>query len=197
MVDRAWAETGTFEWSFPVTVKASWTWREALPQESRVEKPILTPVLSAARPVGAHRPAASSRQRVSNYCLVRLVGSLVGLILVAGCATLPDGEMRAGSRLVVENRTFDEVWTAAVAVLARHLAVPAGDKARALVGVDKKVGQVSTAGGLTLSVSPAVPASPWYSVEVVSDNRAQAPLVRTLAEEIREELQADLASILQ
>jgi hypothetical protein len=102
---------------------------------------------------------------------------VVGLSLIAGCATASRVEPGPGSQLEVQGRTYDEVWHAAVKVVSHHLLIVAG--------TSKERGEIQAAGGggrflpdqvVGVFIKPAGTPSDRYAVEVVSGKRKANPL---------------------
>lgn len=126
---------------------------------------------------------------------VRRMGFLVAFVgLVAGCATAAGLAPGGGRTLVVEGRTYDEIWNAATRVVLRTLtAIVESDKARGRLTAEQKPGLATSGEVVGVFISPADVPSPRYTVEVVSRKRARGQLTGqdwepTIIEALRLEL---------
>lgn len=97
--------------------------------------------------------------------------------LVAGCATVPRVEPGGGSQLTVEGRSYDEVWFAALEVVARHLRIaPGTDKTRGTIRAERTGGWLPGSETVGVFVQPANVPSARYVVEVVSRRSGAFPV---------------------
>jgi hypothetical protein len=103
----------------------------------------------------------------------RLSIAVVVLVwLAAGCAA---GNVRPGSgrTLVVQGRTYDQVWAAVTRVAFQKLtAIVESDRARGRLVAEHKSGFATWGELVGIFITPANVASRQYTVEVVSRKRS-------------------------
>jgi|WetSurMetagenome_2_1015567.scaffolds.fasta_scaffold102146_2 hypothetical protein len=97
----------------------------------------------------------------------------VGLVLAlaSACAAIGSLSPGGGSSFHVHDRTYDQVWVAAVEVASRSLTIAESDKEAGVIRAEKGIG-LSTFGQVVgIFISPVSQESAMYTVEVVSQER--------------------------
>jgi hypothetical protein len=126
--------------------------------------------------------------------LVRVLGLLAGLALVGGCATVPRLEPGTGAQLSVEGRSYDQVWFAALDVVARHLRISVGtNKQLGTIRAERSGGWLPGSEAVGVFVRPPNAPSDRYVVEVVSRRSGIFPFaIRNWEPVILEDLKKSL-----
>ena len=93
---------------------------------------------------------------------------LVCMSLIVGCAAARM-EPGSGSQLTVEGRTYDQVWYAALNVVAQHLRISLGtNKQRGTIRAEREGRIMAGSEVIGVFITPPNAASERYTVEVVS-----------------------------
>lgn len=118
--------------------------------------------------------------------------ALMGLVLL-GCATIGGLRSGGGSTFKVENRTYDQVWKAAVMVVSRSLVIVQSDKKAGVIKAEKGVGVATWGEVVGVFIQPADVNSKRFIVEVTSKKRSRLQITgqnweRTIIEGMKAEL---------
>jgi hypothetical protein len=93
------------------------------------------------------------------------------MALMSACATIADLYPEGGSSFYVHDRTYEQVWMAAVSAASRYLTVVEREKGAGVVRAEKGAG-LSTFGQVVgIFISPASEGTAIYTVRVVSKER--------------------------
>src|SRR5262249_14848358 len=108
---------------------------------------------------------------------MRALCLLAFVTVIAGCAAVTRVEPGSGSQLLVEGRTYDEVWRAAISVVGHNLSIGAGtNKERGEIRAEGGASRFSPGEAVGVFIRPANTRSEQYTVEVVSRKRGSVPL---------------------
>ena len=117
----------------------------------------------------------------------------LGLVVIAGCATISSLRPGGGSTASIDNRSYSEVWHAAITVVSRNLTIVETDEAAGVIKAEKRVGVATWGEVVGVFITPADPSARRFTVEVVSQKRLQGQVTGqnwepTIVEGIKAEL---------
>lgn len=121
-----------------------------------------------------------------------LLAAMMGFML-SGCATIGSLRPGSGSTFEVENRTYDQVWKAAVTAVSRSLTIVESDKNSGIIKAEKRAGGTTWGEVVGVFIQPADANSKRFTVEVTSKKRYQLQITgqnweRTIIEGMKAEL---------
>lgn len=97
-------------------------------------------------------------------------------MLVAACQTIADVPPGTGKKEVVQGHTYDQVWSAAYQVVAKHLVVKEHDKAAGTILAEEPISVWSYGAWVGIYITPTRSGASAYTVEVVSRKREAADI---------------------
>jgi hypothetical protein len=107
---------------------------------------------------------------------MRVVG-VAALVALAGCATTSSLQPGAGgTTFVVRDKSYDDVWKAAVTTASRSLTIVESSKDTGTLRAEKGVGLSTWGEVVGVFVRPAAPGAASYTVEVQSLKRNRLQL---------------------
>jgi hypothetical protein len=99
---------------------------------------------------------------------------LFGLALaLGGCATIDTLEPGSGSTFEVRNRSFDQIWKAALTVVTRSLTIVEESRESGTIKAESRAGLATWGEVVAVFIRPPRRGERLYSVEVVSQKRSQ------------------------
>jgi uncharacterized protein YceK len=127
-----------------------------------------------------------------------MIKILVGLLILAaftasGCATIGSLQPGGGSKFVVQNKTYAEVWKAAITVVTRSLTIVEIDKEKGIIKSEKGAGLSTWGEVVGVFITPPNTNSNTYAVEVLSQKRSRVQITgqdweKTIVEGMKAEL---------
>lgn len=100
---------------------------------------------------------------------------ILSLLTLAGCATtstLKAGNT-GGTKITIENKTYDQVWKAALKAMSNQLTIVEKSKENGVIKAEKGVGVTTWGEVVGVFISPTKPSAPRYVVEVQSYKRSR------------------------
>jgi hypothetical protein len=97
----------------------------------------------------------------------------LALVMTGACATIDSLEPGTGTDLTVKDRSYQEVWNAAIIAASSGLAIVEKDQNKGLIKAEAKVGLTTWGEVVGIFISPQAENSPEYSVEVQSLKRSK------------------------
>jgi hypothetical protein len=125
----------------------------------------------------------------------KLLAVGVMLSLLAGCATIADVYPGEGRSFHVHDKTYDQVWMAAVTVAGRNLTIVDREKEAGVIRAEKGIGPWTSGQVVGVFISPPSEESALYTVEVVSKERYKFQIgAKNWEQTIIEGMKAELAT---
>lgn len=106
----------------------------------------------------------------------KIIYLLLTIILFTGCSTINtlDADKRDGTTFEVNDKTYDEVWAAAVVTMSRSLTIVVSEKENGILKAEKGAGL--TTWGEVVGVFITSLGDDSYSVEVQSLKRSKVQI---------------------
>jgi len=114
-------------------------------------------------------------------------------MLTGGCATIDSLKPGSGTDFTVSERSYQDIWNAAIVAATSGLAIVESDKSSGAIKAESKAGFSTWGEVVGIFISPQTENSAQYSVEVQSLKRARGQLTgqdweRTIIERMKAEL---------
>jgi len=93
--------------------------------------------------------------------------------LVVGCATVGSLRPGSGSTFEIYDRTYEEIWKAAVKVIGRSLTIVESNKKSGVIKAEARAGLATWGEVIGVFIAPARKGEKRYIVEVISLKRAR------------------------
>ena len=106
-------------------------------------------------------------------CRAVALGTLVALIVLAGCASVGDLQPGTGASETFSGRGYDDVWAAAIRVVSEHFKITDSDKSRGIIRAEREVHLTSLGEYVAVFITPFSPGAASYRVEVGSRKKVR------------------------
>ena len=103
----------------------------------------------------------------------KMLTPVVLSILLLGCATMGSLRPGSGSSFEIHDRTYDEIWKAAVTVVTRSLTIVESDKASGTIKAEARAGITTWGEVVGVFITPPRKDERKYTIEVLSLKRYQ------------------------
>lgn len=100
----------------------------------------------------------------------------VTVAALPSCATVDSLQPGSGRKFLVQGKTYDDIWKAAVRSMSRNLTIVESDKTRGLIRSEARAGIATWGEVVGVFISPARPGAPVYTVEVESLKRSMVQI---------------------
>lgn len=118
---------------------------------------------------------------IIKWCSIKVQLSLL-IVLMAfinlGCATI--GSLKPGTekgyKFIIEDKTYDEIWKAAIKAVTRSLTIVESNKELGIIKAEKGAGLFTWGEVAGVFIAPPNIKSSRYQVEVVSEKRAKGQI---------------------
>ena len=97
-------------------------------------------------------------------------------LLVAGCATIGSLQPGSGSTFEVYDKSYDEIWRAAVTVVTRSLTIVEYNKDAGTIKAEARAGLATCGEVVGVFIKPARKGEKKYTVEVLSLKRLRTQI---------------------
>lgn len=101
---------------------------------------------------------------------------LAAIATLPSCATVDSLQPGSGRKFLVQGKSYDEIWKAAVRSMSRNLTIVESDKTRGLIRSEARAGIATWGEVVGVFISPPNPGAPTYTVEVESLKRSMVQI---------------------
>jgi hypothetical protein len=89
------------------------------------------------------------------------------MLVFAGCQSLSDVKPGDGKKLTIEQRSYDEIWRAALRVTQEHFEIREQDRSRGTILAERTRTFMEAPSWIGVYITPSVSGASSYTVEVV------------------------------
>jgi hypothetical protein len=98
------------------------------------------------------------------------------VVMVSGCASMADVRPGDGKVLIIRDRSYEDIWEAAVQVAREHFEIREQDKAKGTIRAERTAHFNSWGEWVGIFVTPTMPDANRYRVEVVSRRKSRGQI---------------------
>lgn len=92
-------------------------------------------------------------------------------LFLGACQSLSDVKPGDGKKLTIEQRSYDDIWNAALRVANEHFEIREQDKAHGIILAERTPTFIEARSYIGLYITPPAPGAQSYTVEVVRRKR--------------------------
>jgi len=98
------------------------------------------------------------------------------MLLLVGCATMADVHPGDGHAITIEQRSYDDIWAAAMKVADEHFEIRENDKVTGIIRAERGFHYGSYGEWIGIFITPPASGAPRYRLEVVKRRKFKAQI---------------------